>query len=344
MIRVGVLMDADSPHGSGYLHAVAAATGVQEIGITDPTGTIIAQAKKQKGAETKNWRQFRDASELLKQLQPEFVIVTYPGDRTPPYVAKALEANCHVLAEKPACAHVADFAKLARTADSKHRNIMLAVANRSHPLMDEARAIIQGGSIGRPYAAHILMVADQTRLKRPEYAKSWTASKARGFGGFLAWLSIHYVDLLQHLTSDRFTQVSAMIGNANRLPLEVEDSVVLNLAMSKGLLATCHGGYYMDKGYQSGFQVWGSDGWLRFSLHGPGERVLEWTSYKTGKSEKKPATTDGSAYDWFVQDAITRIANNSAPRITTAESLHLLQTVDAAYRSAATRQQQAVPA
>lgn len=119
-----------------------------------------------------------------------------------------------------------------------------------------------------------------------------------------------------------------------RLPMDVEDSVAAALSMSKGLLATVHGGYYMDRGYQSGFQLWGSDGYLRFSLHGPDARQLEWQSYKSPLVQAVTYPMGPSAYSLFVHEAMKAAATNTAPPINTAESLHLIETVVAAYRSA----------
>ena len=264
------------------------------------------------------------------------MVVAHPAYRSPGVIRAALESGAHVLAEKPACVRPADFAPLVRVADSKHLHLMLAVANRATTTIKKARSVVVGGAIGRPYAAHIHLVADQTRLKSPSYQKSWFASKKEAFGGFLAWLSIHYLDMLQHIVGDRYTEAVAMVRNANRLPMDVEDSVAACFAMSSGLICSLHGGYYMDKSYQSGFQLWGSDGWLRFSLHGAETRGLEWCSYSGGATvQSEPIPAGPSAYAQFTQAAIDAIASNGPPQITAAESLHLLQTIDAAYRAAA---------
>lgn len=334
MIRLGILFEPDSPHADGYLHAAAALNNVTEIAITDPTGIYLPRARKQPGADSKQWTSFNTPAELLAKQKPELVIASAAAYRTPPLVAQALEANAHVLAEKPGCVRIADFERLARTADSKHRHIMLAVANRSVPLVRRAHELVSQGAIGTPYAAHVMVVADQTRLKRPEYQKTWTASKAKAWGGYLTWLAIHYIDLIQYLTGDRFHRAAAMIANANHLPMDVEDSVAASLSMSKGLLATVHGGYYVDRGYQSGFHLWGNNGWLRFQLQGTAGPVLEWMTYSSGKPESQTYPV-APAYDLFVQDAARAAEANAAPPITTAESLHLLRTVDAAYRAAA---------
>lgn len=334
MLRPAILVEPGSPHAEGYLEALASAPDVKEIAIVDGDETFTKRAQRYPGGQDKQWKRFASYGELLDQYRPDFAIASYAAYNAPPIIARALDAGAHVLAEKPGCVKVEDFAKLARLADSKHKHLMLAVANRSIDLVKKARELVQQRAIGQPYAANIMLVADQTRLKRAGYEKTWTAVKSQALGGIFSWLSIHYVDLLQHLTGDRFTQATAMVGNANRLPMDVEDSVAAALSMSKGLLATVHGGYYMDRGYQSGFQLWGSDGYLRFSLHGPDARQLEWQSYKSPLVQAVTYPMGPSAYSLFVHEAMKAAATNTAPPINTAESLHLIETVVAAYRSA----------
>src|SRR5690606_31388909 len=67
---------------------------------------------------------------LLEQERPAMVLVTMEARLAPPVIDAALDAGCHVFAEKPACVNVEDFTALVRKADSKHRHLMLALANR----------------------------------------------------------------------------------------------------------------------------------------------------------------------------------------------------------------------
>jgi len=111
------------------------------------------------------------------------VIVSLEAVEAPPVIRTALEAGCHVFAEKPSCTRAEDFEKLTRLAQQKHRHLMLAVANRSHSPVREARRLIKTGRLGKIYGVEVHLVTDQTRLKSAEYRKSWFCSKARAGGG-----------------------------------------------------------------------------------------------------------------------------------------------------------------
>lgn len=331
-LRAAILAETESAHVENYVRAAAAATGVEQVGMVDPAGAWLALGNQ---LAPGRFHGFRSVPDLLARGRPDLAIVSYAADRSPPAIAAALEAGCHVLAEKPACTRPADFARLARTADSKHRHLLLALANRAHPLVRQARDLVRQGALGRPYAAHLHFIADQTRLRNPAYAKSWFASRARGFGGFLAWLGIHYIDLLQFLTGSRYREASAMIRNANRTPFDVEDSVAATFAMEDGLVASLHGGYYLDRGYQAALLLWGSGGWLRLALRGATRRVLEWRRYQ-GEGPAESAEMEGpDAYALLVQAEVDAIARNAPPPASSGECLHLLETLAAAYRAAA---------
>jgi len=124
-----------------------------------------------------------------------------------------LEAGCHVVSEKPACVRTRDFEHLVEVAKKKRRHLMLVFANRLLPQVQKARELIQSGFLGDFYGTEIHTIADQTRLKSPEYQNSWYASKEKAGGGHLAWLGVHYLDLIRFITGLRIQQVCGFVGN-----------------------------------------------------------------------------------------------------------------------------------
>src|SRR5207248_6975460 len=138
-------------------------------------------------------------------------------------------AGCHVFAEKPSCVRAEDFEPLVRKAQRKHRHLMLALANRLHPCVAEARRLLRDGRLGKVYGAEVHLVADQTRLTRESYRKEWFCSKARAGGGHLIWLGIHWLDLALYLTGLKVEQVTGFTGVVGGQPLDVEDSAALAL-------------------------------------------------------------------------------------------------------------------
>ena len=309
--------------------------------LADPSGRLTAQAQKALGAKLK--ATYRDAAELLKKEQPQMALVSIEARLAPPLIDKALEEGCHVLSEKPACVRAEDFAPLVRKAEQKHRHLMLALANRIHAPVREARRIIRDGLLGKIYAVEVHLVADQTRLKREAYRKEWYNIKARAGGGNLSWLGIHWLDLALFITGLKVKQTTGFAGVVGGQPLDTEDSAAVALRFDNGTFGTMTCGYYLDKGKQSHLQVWGEHGWLR--LRSYEELPLEWYSTKDAKEAKVrrfeyPRGKGG--YTPFVRAAVRASAGLEEAPIKGVECLHVLKTIFAFYQAARTGRTQEV--
>ena len=274
-LTVGILTEATTgSHLSSYVKGLARCQGVARVVLSDPTGRTFADA-----GGLLNGRldaTYRDHRELLRKEQPRLAVVTLEGHNAPPVIADALKSNCHVLTEKPSCVRLEDFEALARQADSHSVHLMLSMATRVSLAVRKARGLVKDGFIGKPYSATMDWIADQTRLTRPAYQKSWLSFKKKAGGGKLLFHGIHYLDALQYLIGDRIVRVSAICENVGGQPIEVEDAAVVSFRCQKGLVGTLNTGYYLDRGYQNQIRVWGSKGWFHLDL--PSGAPLKWYS------------------------------------------------------------------
>jgi UDP-N-acetyl-2-amino-2-deoxyglucuronate dehydrogenase len=325
---VGLISDPAGPHLQIYLDTLRL-DAVGDIGIADSTGGIFERAGKT--LAPRNIRTFRDPAEMLRTVRPQLVLVALESRLAPPAIRLALEHDAHVLAEKPACVRASDFADLNGLAEKRKRHLMLAFATRLQPVSQRARALITGNSIGRPLGVTAHYIADQTRLSRAEYQRSWFASKDRAGGGHLAWLGIHYVDLIQYVTGQKIVEVSALTANAGGQALNIEDSAAVSFRLDGGGLGTLQSAYYLDRGYHTGITIWGSDGWLRFD---PAGTRVEW--YRNGAETKTETLTKLDAYPELVRAASESARGTRAPVVTGPECLRALQVVFTAYDSART--------
>ena len=164
-IKVGFITHSAGAHVGAYLQALAAAEHCDEVVLADPDSRWDEEARRVLGDKLKHV--VRDHKTLIREHRPPMVLVTMEARLAPPVIRDALDADCHVFAEKPACVRAEDFAPLVNKADAKHRHLMLALANRTNPEIVAARTIMQSEQIGKLYALEMHLVADQTRLTRP---------------------------------------------------------------------------------------------------------------------------------------------------------------------------------
>lgn len=340
-IKVGLLTQASGPHLSAYLPALAEAPLCESVVLCDASGRWEEDARKALGPKLK--KVYLDHASLLKEEQPQMCLISMEALSSPPVIAAALEANCHVLAEKPSCVRVEDFAPLVTKAEMKHRHLLLALANRIHPAVVEARRIVQSGAIGRIYGVEAHLIADHTRTMSASYPKSWFAQKAKAGGGHLIWLGIHWIDLTTFITDSKIQEVAAFTGNVGGAPIDVEDSSAVLMKYDNGSFGTLTSGYYLDKGYHSHIKIWGEHGWV---LVRPKDKTsVTWYSTRESKSAETQhfnGPNEPSGYSPFVADVVKACATDGQPPLNAADSLRVLQTVFACYRAAETGQTQKV--
>ena len=339
-ITVAVLTDVGGAHLEAYLAGLAVTEEVAAVVVADPSGASEASAKKLLGAKLKSFE--RDHAKALADHQPSFALVTVEAVKGPPLIRAALEANCHVLAEKPSCVRGEDFEPLARLAEMKHRNLALALANRLLNTVQTARKMIRLGQIGKLYGCELHIVADQTRLKSATYHQSWFADRARSGGGHLMWLGIHWIDLIMYLTESKIVEAAGFAGIVGGQPLKVEDSAAMAVRFDNGSFGTITSGYYLDKGYHSHIKIWGSHGWVQLEPHGGEPLVWYSTKESAPQIQKYAGPVNESSYTPLIKACVRASLDLEPQPLTGAESLHALKTVFACYRAAETGQSQKV--
>lgn len=332
-IKVGLLTHASGAHVGAYLEALAATAECDAVVLADPDGRWDEDAKRVLGPKLKHVS--RDHKRLLADERPGMALVTMEARLAPPVIDAALDAGCHVFAEKPACVRAEDFLPLVQKADSKHRFLMLALANRTNPETVEACKIVSSGRIGNLFGLEMHIIADQTRLTRESYHQQWFAQKDRAGGGHLIWLGIHWLDLAMFITGSAIAEVAGFTANVGKQPIDVEDSASAAFRFDNGTLGTITSGFYLDKGYHTHIKIWGSAGWLH--LESEGETPLHWyssTGDQAGKIQTWTGSKDPRGYTPFVREAVRACAQGANPPITSGDSLRALKTVFAIYSAA----------
>lgn len=332
-IKVAILTNQTGAHVGAYLNALRDTEACKAVVLADPDGRWVDSARKVLGA--KLTAVHRDAKQMLAQEKPTMAMVTMEARIAPPVIDLALEAGCHVFAEKPACLRAKDLAPLAQKADSKHLHLMLALANRLNPELVAARKLIAEGAIGKIYGLEMHLVADQTRLTNKSYQAQWYTQKKRAGGGHLVWLGIHWLDLAQFVTGAEITEVAGFIANVGGQPIDIEDSATATLRFNNGALGTMTSGYYLKRGYHSHIKIWGSEGWLH--LEQMLDQPLHWVSHKgdqAGKLQEWKGNRQPRGYTPFVRACVEACANDTDPPINNADSLRAVKVVYSIYEAA----------
>ena len=331
-IKVAVITNSGGAHLSAYLTALAKTEEATSVVLSDTHGTFVALARKTLGE--KLVAVYQDRDRLLAEEKPDMALISMEARLAPEAIGAALDAGCHVLAEKPAALNAADFEALVEKAEGEELHLMLALANRLNPEILKAKALVASGALGKIYGVQLNLIEDQTRLTSKAYHDSWYGDKARAGGGHLTWLGIHWLDMAMYVTDSSITRVAGFTANVGGQPLTTEDAVALSLGFDNGSLGTLTSGYFLDTGYQSMLKLWGSKGWLAIESDAP--RRIRWYSTASGEPESESFNGDSGhvAYTTFVRACVRASAGLEAPPITGRECLRVLKVVYGGYEAA----------
>jgi predicted dehydrogenase len=333
---VALVTEAGGPHLPFYLEALALAPEIGSVALCDPSGETESLAQSALGDKLAACH--TELATLLRSEQPQLSLVTMEAAKSPPVIDELLNAGSHVLAEKPSCVRIEDFEKLHHKAKARNLHLVLALANRVDPVLREAQRLVRSGSIGTVYGVEVHIVADQTRLTRPEYKNSWFAQKQRAGGGHLIWLGIHWLDMAMWVTGSPLRSVTGFTANVGGSPVDIEDSAVVAMQFENGTLGTLTSGYYLDPGFETHLKVWGSHGWLLVEKHA--ETPLQWYSMLDPDPRiqryQQPEGHPDNLYLPFVRSVAAACAGQGEIPLSTDQSLEVLQAVFATYRAAET--------
>ncbi|MBS0265456.1 MAG: Gfo/Idh/MocA family oxidoreductase [Planctomycetes bacterium] len=135
--------------GAGYAgqgHALALrSAGVEVVGMSSRTADVGAKI-----AASLNIPRFSASwPDLLADLQPEIVAVGTPGGTHLEMITAAIEAGCHVLADKPLATTAADARQLFELAQQRGVKTAYAASYWYQPQALFARQLIAAGVLGK---------------------------------------------------------------------------------------------------------------------------------------------------------------------------------------------------
>ncbi|MEU6246221.1 Gfo/Idh/MocA family oxidoreductase [Glycomyces sp. NPDC047010] len=224
--------------GTGFMgrvhsHAIAAAGGAV-AGIAGSTPERARRAAPSLRAEAV----FDDVKDLIDAV--DVVHVCVPNHLHHRIAMAAIESGKHVVCEKPLATDVGAAREMTEAAEAAGVVATVPFVYRFHPMVREARARIAAGGIGRLTLAHGSYLQDW--LLRPD-DDNWRVDADKG-GALRAFGDIgsHWCDLLEFVSGDRITAVSAQLSTANRRrggrDVSTEDIVTLQFATAGGMIGS----------------------------------------------------------------------------------------------------------
>jgi len=168
----------------------------------------VAEAAERLGwAETEtDWRR------LVERPDIDLIDICTPGDTHAEIAIAALAAGKHVLCEKPLANTVAEAEEMVAAAERAAADgvrAMVGFTYRRVPAIALARRLVAEGRIGE--IRHVRAQYLQDWITDPEAPLSWRLDKSKAGSGSLGDIGAHIIDLAQHITGERLTEVSGQL-------------------------------------------------------------------------------------------------------------------------------------
>ncbi|MEJ8284024.1 Gfo/Idh/MocA family oxidoreductase [Curtobacterium citreum] len=192
--------------GTGMIagvHARAArAAGAEVLGVLGRN----ASRSEQVAAQLDLPRGYASLDDVIADA-PDVVHICTPNDQHHPQAMAVIAAGINVVCEKPLAIDPAQAAELVAAAADAGVVATVPFVYRYHPMVREIRARIADGELGRLLAVHGHYLQD---WMLDEDASSWRVDPtSSGSSRAFADIGSHWCDLVEFVTGERFTSVSA---------------------------------------------------------------------------------------------------------------------------------------
>jgi predicted dehydrogenase len=372
--------------GNAHSHAWRTAPRFFDLPL-DPVMQVVCgrdAARTAQAASRLGWAESdTDWHRVVERADIGLVDICTPGATPAEIAIAALAAGKHVLCEKPLANSVAEAEEMTAAAEraaSDGVRAMVGFTYRRVPAIALARRLVEQGRIGE--VRHVRAQYLQDWIVDPEAPLSWRLDKARAGSGALGDIGAHIVDLTQHITGERITEVAGQLetfvkerpvatehaglsgtAGTERGPVTVDDAAVFLARFSGGGLGVFDAARF-DTGRKNAgrIEITGSAGSLAFDFEDM--NVLE--LFDAGE----PAETAGfrriivtepehpyvaawwpaghglgyeHGFTHQVVDLVTALAEGSQPTPSFADGLQVQRVLAAVETSSDTRSWQEIP-
>ncbi len=307
-----------NPHVRGYLEIPdqAKVTAVADVAEANAR----TRAEQVGGAKI-----FSDYHDLIADGGVDAVDICLPHHLHADAIITAAEAGKHILCEKPLCITTEEAEKISKVVQDNGVTLMCAHNQLFMPPVAKARALIQGGELGKVYE---LRTTDSFFNRGLNKDMGWRGSLQTAGGGELIDTGYHPTYLLLHLATAEPSEVVAMTSK-HRLQMEGEDSAQVLVRFADGSVGTIVTSWaYQPAAVTEKFSVVAENG----TLWSDGKTLHHRTVDGTLTTTEFP---DVQAFSAEIADFIGCITDKRRPVNTEVEGIHVLKVILGAYASVA---------
>ncbi len=249
MIRIAFLGCGDIARGrhapEAYGNSEVTIAGFYDL-LPERAGALAAQY---------GGRVYASAEEVCGDPRVDAVVVSVINRDHGSLSILALENGKHVLCEKPMAVTMEEALAMRNAAEKARRVLMIGHNLRLEPAFQEAKALLEGGTLGRVLSFEMTIGNNgpEPRNCTPEQLDSlWFFRKDKAGMGVIGDIAIHGAETLNWLLEGTIRDATCLFGNLGKrfsdgAPIEVEDTAIYLLRTKDGALGTLNASWcYVD--------------------------------------------------------------------------------------------------
>lgn len=321
-LRIGVV-GAGAISQLVHLPLLTERTDVEVVALADTD-----EAKARTIAQRFNVPRVVDDAALFADADLEAVVICTPNHLHEAQALAALEAGLHVLVERPLALTAAGARRVVEAAEAAKRSIMVGMSHRFRPDVNSLRSFVAGGDMGQVYAARVAWMNRRVNVRHT----TWRQRPHEAGGGVFMDLGVQSLDLALFLlgmpeiqrVSAVFTHGEPDIEDAASVLMESSDGIAISLEVSWSYT------HAEDRHYARVLGTTGSG-----SLP-PLEVFKQLGGRALNATPAQRAAADGHDYMNSYRreiDHFLRAARGLVRTPDPAEQIHVMQVVEAIYRS-----------
>lgn len=160
------------------------------VAIFDRNPRRMAAAQEMMGTKLPT---YTDYQQMLKQVDPDAVVIATQDDSHCRFVVEALKAGKRVLSEKPLCTTAEQCRQIAQAAATSTAQGLVTHNGRYGPACSQIKQILRSGRLGQLLTIEYHEMLD--RRHGADYFRRWHRQKQNS-GGLLVHKASHHFDLL----------------------------------------------------------------------------------------------------------------------------------------------------
>ena len=262
----------------------------------------------------------------------DLVDILAPNYLHAPIAIAAARAGKHVLCIKPLATSLADADAMIAAAEQAGTRLFYAENVPFIPAVQEAKKIVESGAIGR-----VFRVKACEGIGEPHSA--WHYDREHAGGGAMIDMAVHSIEFCRAFAGAGFASVFADCGTfVWNDRLEAEDTAVLSLRFSNGVIGQCEDSWSLAGAMDSRFEVFGTAGRILIdNLHRQPIQVVSGTNQSIvapGWSYPSPlpgAVTDGHVA--MISHFLEALRTNTQSQSEAAVGWNALAVIEAAAAS-----------